>query len=42
MSNDEDSGRPPVSGVVTHFSRSVLLFDNKQYADLKNVVCFLQ
>ncbi len=42
MSNDEDTGMPPASCVVTHFSRSGLLFDNKQRTDSKNVVCFLQ
>jgi hypothetical protein len=42
MSNDEDTGTLPASGVVTHFSRNSLLFDNKQHADLKYVVYFLQ
>lgn len=30
MSNDVDSGMPPASDVVTHFSRNSLLFDNNK------------
>lgn len=40
MSNDEDSGRPPASGVVTHFHETADSLDNKQEADSRHVACF--